>query len=203
MNKIFYITVVLFFAAITGMVYADSVESDLRDGLVRLHVIANSDSEFDQQVKLLVRDEILQSAGETIRRNGSRDAVIESTAAFSQTAQKKLRDLGVEYDAQVCVENFYFPRKSYDGITLPAGRYKSIRVVLGEGKGQNWWCVAYPPLCFTESTFGELSPEGKKILQKQLSPESYDLISGTELKIEYKFKIVEWVQLMKEKMNKN
>ncbi len=200
MNKFFYITAVLFLAAVIGVVYAESVESDLAGGLVRLHVIANSDSDYDQQIKLAVRDEILTNVRQNIKRVGGRTDVLKSTDILEKAAKNKLAALGVDYKARVNVENCYFPRKSYDGITLPAGRYESIRVVLGEGEGQNWWCVAYPPLCFTESTFGELSPEGKEILQKQLSPESYALVSSSETKVEYKLKIVEWVQTIKEKI---
>lgn len=200
MHKIFYITAVLFLAAVMGMVYAESIESDLQDGLLRLHVIANSDSDRDQQIKLAVRDEILSSVRAELRQSRSRSDVLDSVGDLEDIAKQKLDSMGVGYSARVSIENFYFPRKSYDGITLPAGRYESIRVVLGEGKGENWWCVAYPPLCFTENTFGELSPAGEKILREQLSPQSYDLISGENSQIQYKFKILEWFQKIREKI---
>lgn len=199
MQKIMYALVAVFLLSIAGIVYADSIETDLTDNLVRLHIIANSDTEFDQQVKLLVRDEILSAVRQSLKDGETRHSILKNAQNFSNIAEEKLQALGVGYGATVRVENFYFPRKAYNGITLPAGWYESIRVILGEGAGENWWCVAYPPLCFTESTFGELSDEGQTLLEDQLSPESYALISNPE-GVTYKFKLVEWILNIKEKL---
>lgn len=117
------------------------------DGILRLHVIANSDSEADQAVKLLVRDEILArmepggSAAEAeafVRTHG---------AELLAAAEDVLRDNGFSYGAQLMLGAYDFPDRTYGGTLYPAGTYRALRVVLGDGAGQNWWCVLFPPLC--------------------------------------------------------
>ena len=199
MNKLVYIVVVAVLASISGFVYAESVQGELSGQLVRLHVLANSDSQEDQHIKLRVRDEILEDVRNKIGTNADRQAVLDSVGLFEATANEALRQMHVDYTARVEVEQVYFPKKVYGGITLPRGEYYGIRVLLGDGAGENWWCVAYPPLCFTEQTAGELSAEGRALLKKQLSEESYDLISTEGVEIEYKFKLVEVFNGLKER----
>ena len=194
---------VLILAILAGSVYAVSVEQSLSGGLVRLHVMANSNAKYDQQIKLLVRDTVLSQVQEGISKNISRDELLQKADALQQIAQNKLEELGVCYSARVCVGNDYFPRKSYAKITLPAGRYDSIRIILGEGAGENWWCVAYPPLCFVEGAVGEFSPEGEALLKRQLSPQSYELIQNTnDVEIRYRLKMVELFNEIREMMRK-
>lgn len=202
MKKIFYIIGVSVICLLVGGVYGISMGRELSGGLVRLHVLANSNSGYDQQVKLAVRDAVLESVEGTIKTGADRKTVLESTDMLQKAAEKKLKELGIEYSARICVETTQFPRKNYAGITLPAGKYESIRVVLGEGKGENWWCVAYPPLCFTEGAVGDLSPEGETLLEKQLSPQSYNLIQNSRTpQIQYRLKLVEWANAIGEKLN--
>ncbi len=160
-------------------VYADNIRTDLSQNLLRLHVIANSNSESDQEIKLAVRDEILKVTSD-IPDKAKIDAVVNQTLA----------ELGVDYLGETSVVRRFVPEKEYKSIRLPQGVYNCINVVLGEGKGENWWCVAYPPLCFTEEVFGELSESGKLLLEKKLSKESFRAIlySGD---INVRFKIVD------------
>lgn len=116
-------------------------------GVLRLHVIANSDSPADQAVKLRVRDAILRcmEPGESLR--DAEAFVMEHGAALLAAAERTLREDGFPYSAQLMLGTFDFPDRTYGGTLYPAGEYEALRVVLGRGAGQNWWCVLFPPLC--------------------------------------------------------
>lgn len=160
---------------ITG-VYADNIQTDLTENLLRMHVIANSDSKEDQDIKLAVRDEILKNASD-VPEKADIDAVVNET----------LKKLGADYSGEVSIVRRFVPEKEYKSIRLPEGVYNCINVVLGEGKGENWWCVAYPPLCFTEEVFGELSDSGKLLLENRLSKESFrTIIYNGDVNIRFK-----------------
>ena len=124
---------------------------DVRKDTLRLHIIANSDSEADQSNKLLVRDAVLAEYSQILSGKTKEQAI--AFADFLKddiklTAEKTLYNLGCEHKAKVEIVNMYFDTKSYQsGITLPAGEYAALRITIGEGKGHNWWCVMYPPLC--------------------------------------------------------
>ena len=163
------------------VVYSVSVQDCLSQNLLRLHVIANSDSVTDQSIKLGVRDRILECAKES------------GTENFNDAAQEYLEEIGAPYGAEVTNERCYVPAKSYKEITLPQGKYNCIRVVLGEGAGENWWCVAYPPLCYTESMFGGLSEEGMAELEGMLDDEAVRTIVN-DGKVNLRFKIVDVIQ---------
>lgn len=188
MRKIMFCIVTGILVSIISVVYTDSVMADLSDNLVRLHIIANSDSDCDQAVKYKVRDEIIKYA----QTNG-----VPDLHTVTEIADNTLRQSGMSYNASAQYGNFQFPKKIYDNITLPQGWYYGVKVVLGDGAGQNWWCVMYPPLCFTEQTTGELSDEGKAQLSSELNAESYEMITDNDdVTIEVKFKVVEMVQKM-------
>lgn len=146
-------------------VYADNIHTDLSENLLRLHVIANSNSKEDQEIKLKVRDEILKVTS-TDTDKTKIDAVVNET----------LESLGADYKGKTSIVRTFVPEKEYKSIRLPEGVYNCINVVLGSGKGENWWCIAYPPLCFTEEVFGELSESGKLLLENRLSKESFRAI---------------------------
>ncbi len=168
-----------------SMVYALGVQADLEDNLLRMHIVANSNSPVDQNIKLAVRDEILKNM----------DAK-STTGDIENTANSALTALGVPYTATAQTEKCYVPEKEYKSIRLPEGIYNCIKVVLGDGDGENWWCVAYPPLCFTEEVFGELTPEGKALLDEKLTRESLDAIVMSN-NVNFRFKIVEEFQKLR------
>ena len=128
-------------AAVWMCVVPVRAQNQLADKLVRLHVLANSDSEEDQNLKLAVRDAVLAAA----RGAGE----IDDTLLYNiqQTAQQTVADLGCQYAVKVSREETWFDTRHYDTFSLPAGYYDAVRVVIGEGAGRNWWCVIYPPLC--------------------------------------------------------
>ena len=129
-----------------------------RPNPLRLHVLANSDSPEDQAVKLEVRDAILEAAADVAPATGVQDAerlVMERGAQLQAAVERVLRERGFSYGVQLYLGKSDFPDKTYGGVTYPAGEYEALRVVLGEGKGQNWWCVIYPPLCLADETEAE------------------------------------------------
>lgn len=124
------------------------------DSLLRFHVIANSDSPFDQQIKLRLRDEIISSVNAiTASAHNAEEAILlvkEHKEELQAEADAFLERCGVPYRAEVKIGKSIFPTKSYESITLPAGKYQALKIVLGKGKGKNWWCVLYPSLCFVK-----------------------------------------------------
>lgn len=159
------------------MVHFSCIFENLREGIVRLHITANSDSGYDQSVKIAVRDALLKEG------SYNRDILLGR-------ANRELLRLGADYGARVSFKTRFVPEKEYKNLRLPEGDYRCIDVILGKGEGENWWCVAYPPLCFTESVTGELSGEARNILRSKLSDEAFYTVIK-DGKIKYKFKILE------------
>ena len=126
-------------------------QDDLQEKMIRLHVIANSDSDADQTLKLCVRDAVLCRAEEILRQSAdmteARARLRDSLPDIGDAAAQELAAQGSGYSVSVALEDTEFPRKTYDGFALPAGEYLALRVVIGAGEGRNWWCVVYPPLC--------------------------------------------------------
>lgn len=159
--------------------YASDVRRDLSESLIRLHVIASSDSDYDQNIKLAVRDAILDATQKLDKSD---------TAGFANAAEaaanEYLRDRGIPYLAHAEYGRFDFPEKEYQGFTLPAGEYNGVRVILGRGEGHNWWCILYPPMCFDG---------GSEELQRALRHDTYNIISSQ--KREVRFRIAELLGL--------
>lgn len=179
MKRNICICVILLFALFALEMYGISVRDDLTANLVRLHIIANSNSAADQEIKLGVRDEVIKN----VRENKTADL-----PQIEAEANRYLESIHAGYRARVMYGKFDFPVKSYNNITLPSGRYKAVRVVLGEGAGRNWWCVLSPPMCFTDSAVGEADTEQ---LEKKLDSQTVSVIKARRGKVNIKFKIVE------------
>ncbi|MDR0840808.1 MAG: stage II sporulation protein R [Christensenellaceae bacterium] len=131
-----------------------------RADILRLHIIANSDSEADQAAKLAVRDAILQHearfAGSADSADALGAAILSDGEGLLRAAQASLRQSGMPYGARLSLGTYAFPRRDYAGKVYPAGAYRALRIVLGEGGGKNWWCVLFPPLCILELPAGEI-----------------------------------------------
>lgn len=167
---------------------SEGVSQELKENIVRLHIIANSNSPEDQSLKLSIRDRLLQEA----KNNPSRLTDEE----ILTICQNEIKKQGYSYPVALQRGFFNFPQKSYDNLTLPAGNYNAVRIVIGAGCGENWWCVMYPPLCFTAETQGKLGDNELTSLQNTLTPETYELIcEGERIAIKPSFKLVElWQQ---------
>ncbi len=129
----------------------DAKCEDLRENVFRLHIIANSNNDADQQLKLKVRDAVLLLSKEMYTGIETTDQAIEITNVNSnlilKTAQKVIADNGFDYDVKLNIGKAYFTNREYENFTLPAGEYNALNIVIGEGKGKNWWCVMFPAMC--------------------------------------------------------
>jgi stage II sporulation protein R len=186
----------LMLSVLLGSFWVNRAEADARqlsDKLLRLHVVANSDSPEDQALKLIVRDRILESATDWVgNASGSAEAsriLYEHRDELSYLAHSALRESGYDYPVRIEIKTAHFPTKEYNGFALPAGRYQALRVIIGEGAGQNWWCVVFPPLCVSaaQDTFFEAG----------LSEQQVRLISEGSGTYAIRFKSVEIWQSIK------
>lgn len=188
------ILLILFFI-VTAYSYATSISQGLGENIFRLHILANSDSEEDQTLKLKVRDTILEYMKTLTNDMSDKQAVIELSKKhlqdFKEIAEDVIRENGYDYSVNIEIGNFYFPTKYYGNISLPAGNYDALKIQIGEAKGQNWWCSLFPPLCFVSISSGVVEEEGEEYLKENLSDEEFEIISSSSSDIEFKFKIVE------------
>ena len=188
----------ILYILVSAISYTNAVCSDIHESVFRLHVIANSDSSEDQNLKYIVRDSVIEYINEISNNASSKDEVIliaqEHLSEIENIALQTIKDNGYNYPVKVSIGNFAFPSKKYGDITLPPGYYDALKIEIGEAAGQNWWCVMFPPLCFVDVTSGVVPDESKEVMKNNLSEEEYDLISGNGTDVEIKFKIVEVLQ---------
>ena len=166
-----------------------SEECEIYDSCVRLHILANSDSEGDQAVKLKVRDKMLEKIS-SYESNSKEDALLkieESKEELIAVAKSALAENGYDYDVDIELGVEEYPTRYYDDFSLPAGNYTSVRVLIGEGEGQNWWCVLYPPLC----TSSAIKYDDEAYIDVGLTKDQYSLITQSNGKYKIKFKILE------------
>ena len=203
MNKLIVAMALAIVGTLSLTAYSDGVQSDLQSNLIRLHIIANSDSEEDQSIKLTIRDAVLKEEGENLTSQNEREcirSVKERLPQIEMLANSVLQENGFTYAAHAVYGKFDFPKKEYKNMTLPSGKYYGVRIILGEGAGHNWWCVMYPPLCMMNDTEAVLSEKSERILKENLKPETYDIITGNDGKTEVKFKIVEVIQELRQRL---
>ena len=187
--------IALIFTVISTVSFENTCEG-IREKVLRLHVIAASDSASDQNMKYAVSDELLR-AGESIFRGSetvfqAEEKIGDSLDFLRESAESTLRSLGCDYPVNVILGRTYFPTRQYGEVTLPAGYYNAVRVIIGEGKGKNWWCVMFPPMCLPAAS------EGTPDISDILSEEENLIVSGGE-KYEIKFWFVEKYYELKEK----
>ncbi len=172
----------------------------LADKVVRLHVLANSDSEEDQALKLLVRDQVLERAASLLEQAGDRRQaemlLRQALPELEEAAAREIAANGYDYPVTAELVDAAFPTKEYDGFTLPAGEYLALRVVIGQGGGQNWWCVVFPPLCAAAS--GDVPAAA---LSAGFTEEEIGLITEEDQGYALRFKAVEWWEALQEKFS--
>jgi stage II sporulation protein R len=206
------IAIALFSACTIGIVfsnYADDINKGLSDNLVRLHVIANSDSSSDQSLKRDVRDIILNFMKDKLKDSKNleqtKSIINENRKGIEKLAKDEITRQGKDYTVKTMVGIYPFPTKAYGDVTLPAGNYQALRVVIGKGEGANWWCVLFPPLCFVDATHGTVPESVKQKLKNTLTKEEYGIINAadneSEIPVKIKFKIVEFFQSSKIKFS--
>lgn len=194
-NLAIIILLLIIYVFLSAKSYSSAVFNDLSNSVLRLHVIANSDDTSDQELKYKVRDSVLAHMKELSKDCKTKDEAIqilnEHLQEFSFIAKKTIKENGYDYNVNVSISKCAFPTKYYGDISLPAGLYDALKIEIGEAKGQNWWCVMFPPLCFVDVSSGVVPDESKELLKDNLSNEDYKIISDTSKDVKIKFKILE------------
>ena len=180
----------IIFTMFTSMINRTvAVGNEVRSETLRLHIIANSDSEEDQALKLKVRDAVLASTGELFAEvSGKTEAVAAaeySSNDIKAVAEEVIRAEGFDYDVQVEVTEMWFETRSYEGFTLPAGDYDAVRIIIGAGEGKNWWCVMYPALCV---------PGAEADISAEYGRNTAFVTAGG---FEIRFALIEWIEQLK------
>ena len=156
--------------------YFTASAETVKEDVVRLHILANSDSEIDQEVKIKVRDALLETnasiLGDDVTKENAKEHFENSKDILLETVKKTLKENGFSYDVKITLQEEYFKTRTYCELIFPAGQYTALKVILGQGKGKNWWCVMFPPLCIpaadgietNETTADYLTKSGEKIV---------------------------------------
>lgn len=200
------LTIFVFFSAYS---YVTAVSRNISDSVFRLHVIANSDSDEDQALKLKVRDKLLEYMNSLCSSTSSKEDAMrianEHIEDFFEIAKDVILENGYDYDVEISVGECDFPTKNYGDVSLPAGTYDALRVKIGSANGHNWWCVMFPPLCFVDVSSGVVSEESKELLEDTMSDEEFDLIteSDNNSEMNFKFKLVELFENFKLRLARN
>ena len=184
----------------------DIASENYKDKLIRFHVLANSDSEEDQQLKLKVRDAVIDYLQPKLRDsksiNESERIILEEEGNLINICRDVIEKNGYNYDVHIDLGYSKFPNKQYSSVVLPAGEYKALRILIGKGQGKNWWCVMFPPLCFVDKQNNVIDKETDAKLREVLTEEEYKLIVEKDNDkvddLTIKFKIVEIIQKIKE-----
>lgn len=178
--------------------YSEMIQNGIAAKVVRFHVLANSDSEADQHLKLAVRDRVLQEYGDLLTECENKEetlaALEQAQQMICETAAEEVTARGYDYPVRVSLVQEEFPFKKYDDLIFPAGIYDALRIEIGEGKGQNWWCVLYPQMCFVDAAWGYSTEESHTRLENTLTEEEFLIVSALEQKEvtpKLKWKIVE------------
>lgn len=205
-KKIFISAIVVIIAvAVAYTVDAYTGMAKINDKVIRLHVVANSNTVFDQQLKYKVRNNVIDKFNNEFEnissKNDSENLIVEKINEIREEAESIIKEEGCNYDVNVYYGNFKFPRKLYEDIVLPEGYYDAVRIEIGKAEGNNWWCVMFPPLCFMDFGQGEnaepvMDIETEKKLQEVLTREEIEAIKtkrGIE-DIKLKSKIFEFIE---------
>lgn len=192
--------VLLAFALLLGGAAAAASGHGVYENLVRLHVVANSESTADQTVKLTVRDALLEETGALLASAADKEEALalleEALPSLTARANEAAADAGFSYRATLTLGKEYFPTRTYGEVTLPAGQYTALRVELGEAAGQNWWCVLYPPLCLSAAAVPEKKPDPTgALLEAGLTKDEAATIVGDpeETTVRFRFKLLEFL----------
>ena len=170
----------------------DVLQPSIASKILRFHVVANSDSVEDQAVKETVRDAIglylqpMLEGADSLKE--TKEIVNEHLEEIIDVAVATLEENGLDYDVQACITTTHFPEKTYGSYTFPKGQYQALQITIGEGEGQNWWCVLYPNMCFRGTVYEVVEEDAKVALQEVLSPWEYaDVFESDEVELRFKF----------------
>ena len=196
-NSLILLFLLFLYISISAISYVNAVSSDIENSVFRLHVIANSDSKEDQDLKYKVRDNLIEYMNSLCKDVTSKEESIKISKLheedFLNIANNTIKENGYSYPVTIEFGNFSFPTKDYGDISLPAGYYDALRVKIGEAKGQNWWCVMFPPLCFVNVSSGIVPEESKELIKQELNDEEYSIVTKEDSSnIQFKIGLIEW-----------
>lgn len=188
-----------FIAAAMAETKGNTIQQGIAQQIIRFHVLANSNSDEDQELKMNVKETVvgymktlLQDADSV---EASREIIEANMDNIQKTAEEAIKEQGYDYSAAVTLAQAYFPVKTYGDCTFPAGDYEALQVKIGESQGRNWWCVVYPALCFTDSIQGVVPEEEKQELKDLLTEEEYQgILNGGRVKVGFKWLNGEWFE---------
>lgn len=171
--------------------------NEVKDSLIRFHVIANSDSDEDQQLKLKVKNKVIDYLYPYLKcsdsLDNSRKIINDNIDNIKALAESVINEEGYSYNVNVQLSRENFPDKSYGNIVLPQGNYEAFRIIIGSGEGRNWWCVMFPPLCFVDESKAEVEYDKfEEEIEKQKKNKTQNIKNSNDIKI--KFKLVEIIQ---------
>mgnify|MGYP001081421189 CR=1 FL=1 len=210
-NKKSIVLIVLILVVISAVVVGEAIDykRSFQDKLIRFHVIANSDAPFDQALKLKIRDRIFYEMNDKFNTKNIDEARViikDNIDYIERIALDEVNTNGYNYSVNVALEEHDFPTKNYGSITLPAGNYEALRIVIGDGEGKNWWCVLFPPLCFVDVEHGLTDEATKEKMQTVLTEEEFELINTAandgKMPVKVKFKTIEILEKSKHKLSK-
>lgn len=188
------ITVGIVVAILFSICSFAKTSEEIRSDVLRLHVIANSDTSVDQNLKLRLRDYILQEGKDIFNGSVNVENAVEKIEPvlpeLEKSAKAFVNQAGFDYDVKISLSNEYFTTKTYETVTLPAGKYLALRVVIGSGEGHNWWCVMFPPMCVPAA-------DKKDEIENVFSEKEIKLVESKP-KYEPRFKVVEIYEQLKE-----
>ncbi len=200
-KKIIIVSVILgivfTFVISCSIAYSNTVQKGIAKDVLRFHVLANSDEDYDQRLKLKVRDEILKKYKSELENcqnvSETKKFFEENIADVVETAKETIKKEGFNYDVKAFIGKSCFPTKKYGDISFPAGEYEALRIEIGSAKGKNWWCVMFPPLCFVDVSCKKVSDNSKEQLKNILTEEEYGIVANSETDNDFKvkFKIIE------------
>ena len=179
----------------------EALADRIAPSILRFHVVANSDSETDQELKLQVKELLLNHMADNLASASDADQVrayvTDHKAELEETAEAYMASRGFDYQAEASLTREYFPTKTYGDMVFPCGTYEALKITLGEGEGHNWWCVLYPPMCFIDITYGVVPDSSKELLMEKLSPADYQALTlknRRDLKVQYRLRLLEAVK---------
>lgn len=175
--------------------YSYSISNDLEKNLFRLHIIANSDSEEDQNLKLFVRDNVINYLKnyQFSDKNELINFLKTHENELNQVIKSAINQKGYNYNFTIEIGNSFFPQKKYENIVLPSGYYDGLKIKIGKAEGKNWWCVLFPPMCLINKSTCELPEESELILENSLSEECNSIVASNNQNYKFKFKIVDFL----------
>lgn len=185
----------------TVQIYARSSEKlqeGIADEIIRFHVIANSDSYEDQDLKYQVKDALVHALKPYLKDakdiDEAQDIIEKNLPLIKDVASRLIEDKGYTYSVSASLSYCYFPMKVYGDYTFPPGAYKALQVRLGDARGKNWWCVMFPPLCFVDETYSIVDEDGEEKLKYLLTEEEFDALKNEKVPVKIRFKLLEAIK---------